>query len=122
MASVHEILGTTTSETFCLTKSQPLIVFWSLSSHNGNFVSHVSTPGANIIHEITTVTNKTKAYINLARPELPQLDGHIAQVVETHVPVKQQAMLLILRIPPMLKLNFLPSSFVVQNFLCFQIA
>jgi len=38
--------------------------------------------------------------MNLANPEFPQLEGHMAQVVETQVPVKQQAILPKLSTPP----------------------
>lgn len=96
-----------------------------IGSQNGDFFSHVSTPGASMMQEMTTVTNRTKAYINLekkwefetrllrsyvskatkkylARPEFPQLEGQTAQVVETQVPVRQQAKLLKLKMPPIL--------------------
>ena len=71
-----------------------------ICSQNGDLLSHVSTPGANIIHDITTVIKSTNAYINFAKPEFPQLWGHIAQVVETQVPVRQQAKLPKLNTPP----------------------
>jgi hypothetical protein len=40
--------------------------------------------------------------MNFAKPEFPQLWGHIAQVVETQVPVRQQAKLPKLNTPPIL--------------------
>ena len=51
-----------------------------MGSQNGDLFSQVSTPGANIMQEITTVTSKTRAYINFANPEFPHEDGQIAQV------------------------------------------
>ena len=56
-----------------------------------------------MMQEITTVAKSTKAYMNLARPELPQLEGHTAQVVETQVPVRQQPKLAKLKTPPMIE-------------------
>ena len=76
-----------------------------VGSQKGNLFSHDSTPGANMMQERTTVTKRTRAYMNLAKPELPQLEGHTAQVVERQVPVKQQAMLPKLKTPPMLLIS-----------------
>ena len=71
-----------------------------MDSQNGDFAKSVSIPGANIMHAKTTVISKTKAYMNLANPEWAQDDGQTAQVVETHVPVIQQAKLPKLSTPP----------------------
>ena len=46
---------------------------WSVGSQNGSLFNQVSTPGANMIHAMTTVTRSTKAYMNLANPECAQL-------------------------------------------------
>ncbi len=54
--------------------------------------------------EITRVTSKTIAYMNFASVEFPQLDGQMAHVVDTQVPVRQQARLPKLRTPPILVL------------------
>ena len=85
-----------------------------VGSQNGNLFSHDSTPGANIIQDNTTVTKRTKAYMNLAKPEFPQLDGHIAQVVETQVPVRQTAKLPKLKTPPILSVDPTFSNFFVS--------
>lgn len=53
-------------------------------------------------HEMTMVMRRITQYMNLVMKECLQEDGHTAQVVLTQDPVKQQARLLILKIPPIL--------------------
>lgn len=53
-------------------------------------------------HEMTMVMRRITQYMNLVMKECLQADGHTAQVVLTQDPVKQQARLLILKIPPIL--------------------
>jgi hypothetical protein len=64
--------------------------------------SQFSTPGASMIHEMTMVTSRMMQYMNLVKKECLQADGQTAQVVLTQEPVRQQARLLKLKIPPIL--------------------
>lgn len=66
------------------------------------FVSSSCTPGANMMHDITTVTRSKKPYIILDAVEFLQL-GHKAHPAVHAVEVKQQAKLVKLNIPPILK-------------------
>ena len=54
--------------------------------------------------------------MNLAKPEFPQLDGHIAHVVETQVPVRHTAKLPKLKIPPIFSTKSTFSRFFVSSF------
>jgi len=54
------------------------------------------------MQEVTMVTRRMMQYMNLVMKECLQAVGQTAHVVLTHEPVRQQAKLLKLRIPPIL--------------------
>ena len=56
-----------------------------------------------MMQEVTIVTRRMRQYINLVMKECLQELGQTAQVVLTQEPVRQQAKLLKLRMPPILK-------------------
>ena len=56
-----------------------------------------------MMQEVTMVTRRMRQYINLVMKECLQELGQTAQVVLTQEPVRQQAKLLKLRMPPILK-------------------
>ena len=56
-----------------------------------------------MMQEVTMVTRRMRQYINLVMKECLQELGQTAQVVLTQEPVRQQAKLLKLKMPPILK-------------------
>ena len=56
-----------------------------------------------MMQEVTIVTRRMRQYINLVMKECLQELGQTAQVVLTQEPVRQQAKLLKLKMPPILK-------------------
>ena len=56
-----------------------------------------------MMQEVTIVTRRMRQYINLVMKECLQELGQTAQVVLTQEPVRQQAKLLKLRMPPIFK-------------------
>ena len=63
-------------------------------------VSQSWTPGANMMHEVRTVSKSNRAYINLAPVELEQKPEQREQPALTAADPKQQAKLDKLKMPP----------------------